>query len=119
MLIISVFALNLPSNSQKIDYKKIRNSLTSITCVKTDTSTIISAKQKLEAFDTNSINKYLYIYYSDLANSYFLLYAHNKDSVFLFKSIENYKKSLFHKSNYPKAYWQLSFCYYFFLGECD
>ncbi len=117
--LLILFVLNLPSYSQKIDYAKIRNSLTSITCGKNDTLTVITAKQKLESLDTNSINKNLYLYYSDLATSYLLVYMRNKDSVFLFRSIENYKKSLFHKSNYPKAYWQLSFCYYFLLGDCD
>jgi hypothetical protein len=119
LLIVILFSLNLPSYSQKIDYEKIRNSLTSITCGKNDTLTVITAKQKLESLDTSNINKNIYLYYSDLATSYLLIYMRNKDSVFLFKSIENYNKSLYHKSKYPKAYWQLSFCYYFFLRDCD
>ncbi len=118
-LIVILFSLTLPSYSQKIDYEKIRNSLTSITCGKNDTLTVITAKQKLESLDTSRINKNIYLYYSDLASSYLLLYIRNKDSVFLFKTIENYKKSLFHKSKYSKAYWQLSFCYYFLLSDCD
>ena len=118
-LLLIVLLFSLTSYSQKINYEKIRNSLTSITCGKNDTLTVITAKQKLESLDTNSINKNLYLYYSDLATSYLLFYIRNKDSVFLYKSIENYNKSLFHKSNYSKAYWQLSFCYYFFLRDCD
>ena len=109
--------LHKKSNAQNIDYNKIRDSLTSLTCGKQDKELVNRTVIKLEAFDTNLLKKNIQQYYYDLGYAYYIQYAFTNDTNRLRKSIQTLEKAINHKPKYSVALWMLSLDYNF-LNNC-
>ena len=109
--------LHKKSNAQNIDYNKIRDSLTSLTCGKQDKELVNRTVLKLEAFDTNLLRKNIQQYYYDLGYAYYIQYAFTNDTNRLRKSIQTLEKAINHKPKYSVALWMLSLDYNF-LNNC-
>lgn len=95
----------------------MRSGMPKLSCKPTDSLTVAETNLALRTIDTNLIDSNLDLYYRDLGWSYYRLYLFNKDTSFITKSIENYKKADYLKPNSSVTYWQLSFLYYL-LADC-
>ena len=104
--------------AQKKNYLKFRDELLSPSCGKVhDSAEVFTIIQRLENFDTTSINKNLHIYYEDLGHYYWLASSRGGE-IYFYKAIPVLNLALNHKPNSQKALWNLAFIYGF-LHECE
>lgn len=105
------------SNAQKVDYFKVRDSLTFFVCGKQDSLLSVKTLESLEACDTNLFSKNIAYYYYDLGMAYYLLYTFSKDTNWLIKAIKMDEKTLYHKPKFTSSLWNLAFSYSL-IGNC-
>ena len=107
------------ANGQKSDYMQFRDSLTTLSCGKADSLTVIKTLAKLEAFDTNRVSENIQQYYRDLGWCYYLLSLTRNDTALIRSASKCYDKALFHDPNYVVVLWDKSFFSYYFYNDCD
>ena len=111
VLILLFFMNNTKASSQKIDYRDIRDKNMSLTCGPgIDSSDVYGSMRRLEALDTNLIEKNIHMYYEDLGTCYWM--AQGKPGAdYLQKSVEANQHALYHKPRSTKAMWNIAFSY--------
>ena len=106
------------SNSQKVDYLKVRDELVVLTCGgPKDSADVFESIRRLEAFDTSIIKRNINRYYEDLGTYYWLVSGLH-DNVYTKKAISAFKSALYHEPHSRKALWDLAFAYGI-IHECE
>jgi hypothetical protein len=100
------------NDKKKINYRTVQDSISPLSCGKTDSATVYLSKFRLESLDSNLIDSNIHIYFHDLGWCYYRTYLKSKNLAYIYKAVDAYKHALHHKSDYVSVMWNMAFCQY-------
>ena len=104
--------LGLYGNSQKLDYRKMRDTICPPICGWRDSLSLTEIKPNMLAVDTNMLTrKSISRYYEDFASVEFQLFAYTLDSTCMENSAKYSALAAYHNPKNYHAYWNAAYSY--------
>ena len=111
--------LGLYGNSQKLDYRKMRDTICPPICGWRDSLSLSEIVPRMLALDTNMLTKDSRSeFFDDLAHQEFMLFAYTLDSNYLRSSANHSSKATYNDPKSYGNYWNTAFAYSM-LNECE
>lgn len=118
VFLFSLFAYSLIGMAQKVNYLDVRDELVNLSCdIVLDSAEVFGSIRRLEAFDTTTVSKNLYLYYQDVGKYYWLA-SSPANPYYLDYAIRAYQASLHYQPRNTKSLWNIAMAYGV-KGECE